>query len=73
MNLKNTSDSYGFISKNFHWILAILLLSNFFLGFIMVIVLGFKGNEWAWKNNNWTSVERFKRVQRNCRCTKNVF
>jgi len=36
MNLKNTSDSYGFISKNFHWILAILLLSNFFLGFIMV-------------------------------------
>ena len=36
MNFKNTSDSYGFISKNFHWVLAILLLSNFFLGFIMV-------------------------------------
>ena len=36
MNLKNTSDSYGFISKNLHWILAFLLLSNFFLGFIMV-------------------------------------
>jgi len=31
----NTTDSYGFISKHFHWVMAILLLLNFSLGFIM--------------------------------------
>jgi len=35
MGLKNTLDSYGLISKNLHWILAILLLLNFSLGFVM--------------------------------------
>ena len=35
MNLKNTPDSYGLISKNLHWILAVLFLLNFFLGFFM--------------------------------------
>ncbi len=34
------------------------------LGFIMQIVLGIKGNEWAWKNKKWDSVEHFKKVQR---------
>ena len=36
MGLKNTTDNYGFISKNLHWILAVLLLLNFSLGFVMV-------------------------------------
>ena len=35
MGLKNTLDSYGLISKNLHWILAVLLLLNFSLGFVM--------------------------------------
>ena len=35
MGLKNSPDNYGLISKNLHWILAVLLLLNFFLGFIM--------------------------------------
>lgn len=35
-----------------------------YLGFIMVIVLGVKGREWAWKNKEWASVEEFNRVQR---------
>jgi hypothetical protein len=30
----------------------------------MPFVLGAKGNEWAWKNKTWESVEQFKRVQR---------
>lgn len=34
------------------------------VGIVMVFILGFKGNEWAWKNNNWKSVEEFKRVQK---------
>lgn len=35
-----------------------------YLGFIMAIVLGIKGREWAWQNNDWASVEEFDRVQR---------
>ena len=34
------------------------------LGFVMAIVLGIKGREWAWKNKKWDSVEHFRRVQR---------
>lgn len=35
-----------------------------YVGFIMAIVLGFKGREWAWKNKEWESVEHFNRVQK---------
>jgi hypothetical protein len=35
-----------------------------FVGFIMIFVLGAKGNRWAWQNGRWDSVEHFKRVQR---------
>lgn len=34
------------------------------LAFIMAIVLGIKGNEWAWQNRKFESVEQFKNVQR---------
>jgi hypothetical protein len=30
----------------------------------MAFILGFKGNEWAWKNKKWESIEEFKRVQK---------
>jgi hypothetical protein len=33
------------------------------LGWIMAIVLGIKGNDWAWQNRKWESVEQFKQVQ----------
>ncbi|HEX9775156.1 MAG TPA: hypothetical protein VGB83_06220 [Actinomycetota bacterium] len=36
-----------------------------FLGFIMVFVLGAKGNEWAWQRGKWPDVETFRRSQRN--------
>lgn len=35
-----------------------------YLGLIMVFVLGAKGNEWAWRNKRWDSVEHFKQVQK---------
>ena len=35
-----------------------------YLGFIMVIILGIKGNEWAWQNRRWESIEHFKNTQR---------
>jgi hypothetical protein len=55
----------------FNWIWAIgnrtwigLLALIPYVGFIMAIVLGFKGREWAWKNKKWDSVEHFNRVQK---------
>jgi hypothetical protein len=34
------------------------------VGFIMMIVLGMKGNEWAWQNKRWDSIEQFLKEQR---------
>lgn len=35
-----------------------------FVNFIMMVVLGLKGNEWAWQNRQWQSVEQFKKTQK---------
>jgi hypothetical protein len=35
-----------------------------YVGFLVVIYLGFKGREMAWRNKRWESVEHFNRVQR---------
>jgi hypothetical protein len=34
------------------------------IGFAMMIVLGIKGNEWAWQNKRWESVEQFQLEQK---------
>ncbi|MBM3166631.1 MAG: hypothetical protein FJZ83_02650 [Chloroflexi bacterium] len=39
-------------------------LLAFVLGIIMSIILGIKGNEWAWQSKTWNSVEHFKKTQR---------
>ena len=44
------------------WIGLIALIP--YLGFVMVIILGIKGREWAWRNKQWESVEHFQKVQR---------
>lgn len=44
------------------WIALLALIP--FVGFVMAIVLGLKGREWAWKNKKWDSLEHFNRVQR---------
>src|SRR5207344_2938240 len=31
---------------------------------VMLVVLGVKGNEWAWRNKRWSDIDHFKRVQR---------
>jgi hypothetical protein len=41
-----------------------IALLAFLLGIIMSIILGIKGNEWAWRNKTWNSVEHFKKTQR---------
>lgn len=35
-----------------------------YVGVIMLIVLGVKGNEWAWRKKKWDSIEHFKNTQR---------
>ena len=44
------------------YIALLALIPGF--GFIWMLVLGAKGNAWAWRNGRWDSVEHFKRVQR---------
>lgn len=34
------------------------------INIFMIISLGLKGNEWAWKHKKWESIEHFKQVQR---------
>ncbi len=34
------------------------------LGFIMPIILGIKGGEWAWQKKRWDNLAHFQRVQR---------
>ena len=44
-----------------------IALISFVLGFIWAIMLGLKGNEWAWQHKKWDSIEHFKRTQRTWR------
>jgi len=44
------------------WI-ALLCFIPFF-SLVWAIVLGIKGNEWAWRNKKWDSIEHFKSTQR---------
>lgn len=54
------------------WDIAVLSLVISFSGLIipfvgpliMAIVLGVKGNEWAWRSKHWDSVEHFRSTQR---------
>ena len=41
-----------------------LLMFIPFVNIVMLFMLGAKGNEWAWKNREWESVEQFKKVQK---------
>jgi hypothetical protein len=41
-----------------------IALLTFILGPVMSIILGIKGNEWAWRNKKWDSVEKFRKTQR---------
>lgn len=35
-----------------------------FVNWVMPIVLGIKGREWAWQSKRWNNIEHFNRVQR---------
>ena len=44
------------------WISLLTLIP--YVNLVMAIVLGIKGNEWAWQQRRWDSVEQFQRTQR---------
>ena len=49
------------IGNNVWW--SLLTFVPFLGPLVMPWVLAFKGNEWAWQNKKWDSIEHFKRVQ----------
>jgi hypothetical protein len=51
---------WGLGNKTYIALLALIP----FLNVIMIFVLLFKGNEWAWRNKAWESIEQFKSVQK---------
>lgn len=62
---------WSWVAFMFNWIWAIgnktwigLLALVPYIGFVMAIILGIKGREWAWRNKRWESLEHFQRVQR---------
>lgn len=51
---------WGLGNKTYLALLALIPGINI----IIAVLLGIKGNEWAWKNRGWKSVEQFTRVQK---------
>lgn len=51
---------WGIANKSY---LTLLTLIPFF-NFIWMFVCGFKGNEWAWENKKWSSLEAFNNTQK---------
>lgn len=48
----------------YHNVWWALLMFIPYVGIIVPIVFGVKGNEWAWQKKRWNSIEHFKRTQR---------
>jgi hypothetical protein len=46
------------------WLALIGLAPVPLVGLAMMIILGIKGNEWAWQCKKWDSVEQFRHRQR---------
>lgn len=51
---------WAIFNKTWIGLLALIPVVNFG----MMVVLGLKGREWAWKNKHWNSVDDFNRVQK---------
>ena len=51
---------WGIGNKSFNTFFALIP----YFGFIWMFVCGAKGNEWAWENKKWASVENYNNTQR---------
>jgi len=54
----------NFIWGLFHHVWLSLLVFIPYAGFIMIIILGIKGSEWAWQAQHYDSIEEFKKRER---------
>lgn len=45
------------------WISLLVFIPVPLFGFVWAIVLGSKGNEWAWRAKKWDSIEQFNSTQ----------
>jgi hypothetical protein len=54
----------GWVWGIYHGVWLSLLAFVPFVGFFWWIVMGLKGNEWAWQSGKWQSVEAFQASQR---------
>lgn len=46
---------------NHVWISLLVLIP--LLNLVVLVVLGIKGNEWAWRKKRWESMEQFQKIQ----------
>jgi len=54
------------VCNGIYWPLIVFIPIVGFVAFpVIAILLGINGNRWAWEKRKWSSVEQFKRVQRN--------
>ena len=52
------------VCNGVYWPLILLIpYVGWSISLFVMIALGLKGNEWAWKAKSWSSVAEFKRVQ----------
>ncbi|WP_081308299.1 ribonuclease G [Enterococcus mundtii] len=51
---------WGIGNKTYLPLLCLIPLFNL----VWVFICGFKGNEWAWRDGNYTDIETFKQVQK---------
>lgn len=59
---------WGIANKSYLTLLTLIPCFNF----VWMFVCGFKGNEWAWKNKSWTSIEEFTQVQKKWATISNI-
>lgn len=58
---------WGLFNKTFItllYLICIFIPASMFFAFCFQLWFGFKGNEWAWKNKKWKSIEHFHKIQR---------
>lgn len=56
---------WGLFNKTYITLLILLLGIIPVVNIGVLIWFGIKGNEWAWRNKRWNSVEHFNKVQKN--------
>lgn len=60
---------WGLFNKSYWTLLTFIP----YFGVLWSFVCGYKGNEWAWKNKEWESVEQFHIIQKKWGLYSSIF